>query len=51
LYLGNAPSEGHLRALEDYVKFLDNGPKEQISWTLGQGWNLFLAGNAVMEPT
>jgi multiple sugar transport system substrate-binding protein len=44
-------SEGHLRALEDYVKFLNNGPKEQISWTLGQGWNLFLAGHAVMEPT
>ena len=44
-------SEGHVRALEDYVKFLANGPKEQISWTLGQGWNLFLAGHAVMEPT
>ena len=44
-------SEGHLRALEDYVKFLANGPKEQISWTLGQGWNVFLAGHAVMEPT
>jgi multiple sugar transport system substrate-binding protein len=44
-------SEGHLRALEEYVKFLPNGPKEQISWTLGQGWNLFLAGHAVMEPT
>ena len=44
-------SEGHVRALEDYVKFLTNGPREQISWTLGQGWNLFLAGHAVMEPT
>jgi len=44
-------SEGHLRALEDYVKFLANGPREQISWTLGQGWNLFLAGHAAMEPT
>lgn len=44
-------SEGHVRALEDYVKFLKNGPPEQISWTLGQGWNLFLAGHAVMEPT
>jgi multiple sugar transport system substrate-binding protein len=44
-------SEGHVRALEDYVKFLANGPREQISWTLGQGWNLFLAGQAVMEPT
>ncbi|MBV9298929.1 MAG: extracellular solute-binding protein, partial [Verrucomicrobia bacterium] len=44
-------SEGHLRALEDYVKFLPNGPKEAISWTLGQGWNLFLSGHAVMEPT
>jgi len=44
-------SEGHIRALEEYAKFLSNGPKEQISWTLGQGWNLFLAGHAVMEPT
>jgi multiple sugar transport system substrate-binding protein len=44
-------SEGHVRALEDYVKFLPCGPKEAISWTLGQGWNLFLAGHAVMEPT
>ena len=44
-------SEGHLRALEEYVKFLANGPREQIGWTLGQGWNVFLAGHAVMEPT
>jgi multiple sugar transport system substrate-binding protein len=44
-------SEGHLRALEDYVKLLANGPKEEISWTLGQGWNLFLAGDSAMEPT
>jgi multiple sugar transport system substrate-binding protein len=44
-------SEGHVRALEDYTKFLANGPREQISWTLGQGWNLFLAGEAAMEPT
>src|SRR6516164_7547658 len=44
-------SEGHLRALEDYVKFLANGPKEEISWTLAQGWNLFLAGHSATEPT
>jgi multiple sugar transport system substrate-binding protein len=44
-------SEGHLRALEDYLKFLANGPKEQIGWTLDQGWNVFLSGHAVMEPT
>ena len=44
-------SEGHLRALEDYVKFLANGPSEQIGWTLEQGWNVFLSGHAVMEPT
>jgi len=44
-------SEGHLRALEDYVKFLANGPKEQIGWTLPQGWAPFLTGHAVMEPT
>jgi multiple sugar transport system substrate-binding protein len=44
-------SEGHLRALEDYVKFLANGPSEQVGWTLEQGWNVFLSGHAVMEPT
>lgn len=44
-------SEGHLRALEDYVKFLSNGPKEQINWTLPEGWAPFLAGHAVMEAT
>ncbi len=44
-------SEGHLRALEDYVKFLANGPREQIAWTLGQGWDLFLAGHSATEPT
>jgi multiple sugar transport system substrate-binding protein len=44
-------SEGHLRALEDYVKFLANGPKEQIDWTLPQGWTPFLMGHAVMEAT
>ena len=44
-------SEGHLRALEDYVKFLANGPKEQIGWTLPEGWKPFLSGHAVMEAT
>jgi multiple sugar transport system substrate-binding protein len=44
-------SEGHLRALEDYVKFLANGPREQIDWTLEEGWSPFLNGHAVMEPT
>jgi multiple sugar transport system substrate-binding protein len=44
-------SKGHLRALEDYVKFLSNGPKEQINWTLPEGWAPFLAGHAVMEAT
>jgi multiple sugar transport system substrate-binding protein len=44
-------SDGHLRALEDYVKFLANGPPEEISWTLGQGWNTFLDGHSAMEPT
>lgn len=44
-------SEGHLRALEDYKKFMNNGPREMLSWTLGQGWNLFLAGKSVLEPT
>jgi multiple sugar transport system substrate-binding protein len=44
-------SEGHLRALQDYVKFLANGPTEQINWTLPEGWKPFLNGDAVMEAT
>lgn len=44
-------SEGHLRALEDYVKLSAAGPKEQLGWTLPQGWSVFLAGHTVMEAT
>jgi multiple sugar transport system substrate-binding protein len=44
-------SEGHLRALDNYLKFLPNGPREEIAWTLGQGWQLFLTGKTVMEAT
>jgi multiple sugar transport system substrate-binding protein len=44
-------SEGHLRALEDYLSFLANGPKEQINWTLPEGWKPFLNGHTVMEAT
>ena len=44
-------SEGHLRALEDYLKFLAYGPKEQINWTLPPGWIPFPAGHAVMKAT
>jgi hypothetical protein len=34
--------QGHLYD----VKFLPNGPKEQIGWTLSQGWTPFLDGHA-----
>lgn len=44
-------SEGHVKALEDYARFVKNGPRAMLQWTLGQGWNLFLAGHSVMEPT
>jgi multiple sugar transport system substrate-binding protein len=44
-------SEGHLRALEDYVKLSSAGPKEQLGWTLPEGWKPFLNGHAVMEAT
>jgi multiple sugar transport system substrate-binding protein len=44
-------SEGHLRALEAYLSFLANGPKEQINWTLPEGWKPFLNGHTVMEAT
>jgi hypothetical protein len=43
--------EGHFRSLEDYVKFLTNSPSDQIGWTLEQGWNVFLSGHAVIQPT
>lgn len=44
-------SEGHVKALEEYYSFLPYGPSEEISFTLGQAWNVFLSGHAVMEPT
>ena len=44
-------SEGHVKALEDYSRFVKNGPRAMLQWTLGQGWNLFLAGHSAMEPT
>jgi multiple sugar transport system substrate-binding protein len=44
-------SDGHVLALEDYAKFVKDGPQAMLSWTLGEGWNLFLAGNSAMEPT
>jgi multiple sugar transport system substrate-binding protein len=44
-------SDGHVLALEDYAKFVKDGPAAMLAWTLGEGWNLFLAGNSAMEPT
>ena len=32
------------------MKFLANGPREEIAWTLGQGWNLFLDGHCATKP-
>ena len=44
-------SDGHVKALEEYALFMRNGPRDMLGWTLGEGWNLFLSGRSVMEPT
>lgn len=44
-------SEGHLRALEDLQKLVDSGPRAMLAWTLGEAWDLFLRGDAVITFT
>lgn len=44
-------SEGHLRALKDLKKLVDSGPRAMMAWTLGEAWDLFLAGDAVVAFT
>jgi len=44
-------SEGHLKALEDLKKLVNAGPKAMMAWTLGEAWDLFLKGDAVVAFT
>lgn len=44
-------SEGHLRALKDLQKLVDAGPDAMMAWTLGEAWDLFLNGDAVVTFT
>jgi multiple sugar transport system substrate-binding protein len=39
---------GHVKGLEQFKKLsLEGGPREQLSYDLGQSWDAFLKGNAV----
>jgi len=41
-------SKGHLRALEMVIELSKYGSKEMLGWSLGEAWNDFLQGNALM---
>ena len=44
-------SPGHVRALQALVDLVQLGPKEMLSWDLGQSWDHFLAGRAALTFT
>lgn len=44
-------SPGHVRALEALVDLVQFGPKDMLSWDLGQSWDLFLSGRAALAFT
>lgn len=39
---------GHVRALEFLLKLAKTGPDAQIGWSLGEAWDFFLRGKAIM---
>jgi multiple sugar transport system substrate-binding protein len=44
-------SPGHVRALSALVDLVKFGPKEMLSWDLGQSWDHFLAGRSALTFT
>ncbi|MFW6138387.1 MAG: ABC transporter substrate-binding protein [Spirochaetota bacterium] len=44
-------SPGHVKALEDLTEMVQYGPEGMIGWTLGEAWDLFLKGDAVLTYT
>lgn len=44
-------SPGHVQALEDLMELVQYGPEGMIGWTLGESWDLFLKGDAVLTYT
>lgn len=44
-------SAGHLKALKDLKELVNAGPKAMMAWTLGEAWDLFLKGDAVVTFT
>ncbi len=44
-------SPGHVRALSALVDLVRFGPKEMLSWDLGQSWDHFLLGRAALTFT
>ncbi len=41
-------SPGHKKALEFLLELVKTGPKAQTSWDLGEAWDFFMQGNALM---
>lgn len=44
-------SPGHVKALEDFKQLVQYGPRAMFGWTLGEAWDLFLAGDAALTFT
>jgi len=44
-------SPGHLKSLRDLQKLVDAGPEAMMAWTLGESWNHFKKGDAVLTFT
>jgi len=44
-------SPGHKKALEFLLELIQTGPKAQVSWDLGEAWDYFLKGKAVLTFT
>lgn len=44
-------SPGHLKALRDLRRLVNAGPDAMMAWTLGEAWDLFLKGDAVVTFT
>jgi multiple sugar transport system substrate-binding protein len=44
-------SPGHVKALEQLVELVKYGPEAMLGWSLGESWDYFLKGDAVLTFT
>ena len=40
--------EGYIKALEFQLKLAKTGPDAQVAWSLGEAWDYFLRGKAIL---